>query len=60
MSKRRYWIYARRIGEKNWSEWCQVETLDAAESQCEIVRGLGYKAKVYDGKKKDSVIEDED
>lgn len=59
MSENRYAVYARRVDEKNWSDWCRVPTLDNAEKHCDRVRELGYKAKIYDTKNKKVMMQDE-
>lgn len=56
MRENRYAVYARRVDEKNWSDWCRVPTLDNAEKHCDRVRELGYKAKIYDTKDKKVIM----
>lgn len=47
---KRYIIYARRKGEKNWSEWTTTDDINQIEKHVDRVRELGYESKILDVK----------
>ncbi len=59
MAENRYAIYARRIDETNWTDWCQVCDLTRAFEHAETVRGLGFKARINDRFEKKVILKDD-
>lgn len=39
---RKYAVYAKRKGEKNFSEWSRSDTEEKALEYCEKIRSLGF------------------
>lgn len=56
---RKYVIYAKRKGEKNFSEWSWAETEEKALEYCEKIRSLGFCAKLYNLKERKVVLADD-
>ena len=59
MAENRYAIYARRIDETNWTDWCQVSDLTRAFEHAETVRSLGLKARINDRFEKKVILKDD-
>lgn len=59
MAENRYAIYARRVDETNWTDWCQVENLSRAFEHAESIRRLGFMAKINDRHEKKVILKDE-
>ena len=59
MTETMYSVYARRVGENNWTDWCRVANLERAMEHCENVRRAGFKAKLYDSKNKKVILKDD-
>ena len=43
MTDTMYLVYARRVGENNWTDWCRVANLERAMEHCENERRCGMK-----------------
>jgi hypothetical protein len=56
---RKYVVYAKRKGEKNFSEWSRADTEEKALEYCEKIRSLGFCAKVYNLKERKVVLADD-
>lgn len=56
---RKYVVYAKRKGEKNFSEWSRAETEEKGLEYCEKIRSLGYCAKVYNLKERKVILADD-
>lgn len=56
---RKYVVYAKRKGEKNFSEWSWAETEEKALEHCEKIRSLGFCAKLYNLKERKVVLADD-
>ena len=59
MVENRYAIYARRIDETNWTDWCQVCDLMKAFEHAESIRRLGFMAKINDRREKKVILKDD-
>lgn len=57
MVENRYWIYAKR-SEEEWSDWCNVGSLETAYKHAENIRRLGFKAKIRDKWDKKTILSD--
>ena len=57
--KNTYAIYARRADEKNWSDWCRAHELEIAMNHYDLIRKLGYKAKIYNIASKEIILQDD-
>ena len=54
-----YAVYAKRKGEKNFSEWSRAETEEKALEYCEKIRSLGFRAKIYDLNEREVILCDD-
>lgn len=59
MRENRYAIYAKRDDDEFWTDWCQVSDLSKAFEHAEIVRGLGFKARINDRFEKKVILKDD-
>ena len=57
--KNTYAIYARRSDEKKWSDWCRAHELEIAMNHYDLIRKLGYKAKIYNIASKEIILQDD-
>lgn len=57
-NRKRYCIFAKRVGGKSWTEWAQTDNKVFSMEQVNKIRELGFLAKLFDRKKKKVLISD--
>lgn len=55
---KRYYIYARRSKNENWSDWTSTNDIDRASFHVENIRNCGFIAKLVDKETKEILVKD--